>query len=331
LLISIQAPVFALTEGPAQIIIQTPTGEQGNAQLLPQIQGYNLTFEYRDKEFEEVARQDASLVYAYMPLDQNKEPVWVTVEIGSSTAMLHRWEACLITWVISHQRPAVVTQLDLKDVQIFENPPIIARYFAFKWTKTNQTQVVLYWYETSIFVATNSTQQKRVKISLITYPETPENMTKEEDLLPFATTIAQYWQPIKMWTQLALLLSQESIYLAAITSALLLALIVLYALERIKQGKANANAYRKLSTHNKQIIDLITETKKTVSPTLQAIASALNKQTAEAEERERLLQRLSQLEQAGMVSSHIANIQDEPTHVWKANMSTGKEARNSGN
>jgi exosortase len=330
LLISIQVPVFALTEGPAQIIIQTPTGEQGNTQLLPQIQGYNLAFEYRDTEFEEVSRQDASLVYAYMPLDKNKEPVWVTVEIGSSTAMLHRWEACLITWVISHQRPAVVIQLDLKDVQILENPPIIARYFAFRVIKTNQTQVVLYWYETSIFVANNSTQQKRVKISLITYPETPQNITKAEDLLPFATTIAQHWQPIKTWTQIALFLSQESIYPAAITSALLPTIIVLYALENRKQGKANAKAYQKLSTHNKQIIDLITETKKTASPTLQAIASALNNQTAEAEEKERLLQKLSQLEQTGIVSSDIANIQDEPTHVWKANMSTGKKAKTQG-
>lgn len=96
LLLYIQAPVFALTQGPAQILIQTPSGERGNTQILPQIQGYNLTFIYRNTDFEQEAKQDASLVYAYVP-NTNKEQVWATVEIASSTTSLHRWETCLIT------------------------------------------------------------------------------------------------------------------------------------------------------------------------------------------------------------------------------------------
>ena len=35
LLLSIQAPVFALTEGPAEILVQTPSGLQPNTQILP--------------------------------------------------------------------------------------------------------------------------------------------------------------------------------------------------------------------------------------------------------------------------------------------------------
>jgi hypothetical protein len=75
LLITIQIPVFALTEGPAQIIIQTPAGEQGNTQLLPQIQGYTLVFAYRDNNFEEIARQDASLIYAYQKLSESDKQI----------------------------------------------------------------------------------------------------------------------------------------------------------------------------------------------------------------------------------------------------------------
>jgi len=55
LLVSIQAPVFTLTQGPVQILIQTPTGEQGNTQILPQVAGYKLEFIYRDKDFEKEA------------------------------------------------------------------------------------------------------------------------------------------------------------------------------------------------------------------------------------------------------------------------------------
>jgi exosortase len=318
LLISIQVPVFALTEGPAQIIVQTPTGEQGNTQLLPQIQGYTLTFAYRDKNFEEKAKQDASLIYAYTPTDQEKQPVYIAVEIASATSSLHRWEVCLITYQITHERPASAIQLDLKDIQILQNPPIIARYFAFQWTKTNQTQVVFYWYESAIFI-TNSTsaQQKQVKISIITYPDSPENVTKSEDLLPFATAIAGHWEPIKAWSQIAVILSQYSIYIAAIVVAVLPAVTILYILKWIKLKKANKKAYEKLSEHNKEIIEATSETQKTTTPTLEAITITQKKKTNKPLEREELLQKLLELEEIGLIKRDIANGSDEPILVWK--------------
>lgn len=318
LLISIQAPVFALTEGPAQIIIQTPAGEQGNTQLLPQIPNYTLQFIYRDKNFEERSGQDASLVYAYMPVDKTKETIWIAVEIGPSRGTTHSWEYCLISIRITRELPMVVRQLDLKDIQIQQNPPIIAKYFAFQWMKTNQTQVVLYWYETSMFM-TNSTapQQKYVKISLITYPDTPVNITKAESLLPFAATITQHWQPIKTWSQIALLLSKNGAYLTAITSALLVAIMILYILETRKQKKANAKAYQKSSKPNKQIIDIVLETEENTTPTLRAVAATYKNRIGEPIEEEKLFHKLSEAEKTGIIKSDVASIQDEPTQIWK--------------
>jgi len=317
LLVSIQAPVFALTEGPAQVIVQTASGEQGNTQLLPQIQGYTLVFEYRDKYFEEIAKQDASLIYAYHPLDKTKEPVWVTVEIGSATSMLHPWEFCLISWPISLGQPAAARQLDVKDVRIQQNPPIIARYFAFQWVETNQTEVVLYWFETARFMTNDTAQQKRLKMSLITYPDTPQNITEAEDLLPFATAITKHWQPIKTWTQISLLLSQNGAHLATITTALLVPVTVLYALEKRKQRKANAKAYKKIAKSNKQIIDAVAETEKNTPPTLDAIAATHKNRTGELIEEEKLLHKLGELEKTDIIKGDIANIRDEPTMIWK--------------
>jgi len=320
LLVSIQTPVFALTEGPAQIIVHTASGEQGNTQLLPQIQGYTLVFVYRDRDFEEIARQDASLVYAYQPLDDTEELVWVTVEIGSATSMLHRLEFCLISWPISIGKPAVATQLDLKDIKIQQNPPIIARYFAFQWVETNQTEVVLYWFETARFMTNGTAQQKRVKMSLITYPDTPQNITEAEDLLPFATAITEHWQPIKTWTQISLLLSQNGAYVGAITTALLAPVTFLYALEKRKQRKANAEAYKKLAKPNRQIIDAIVETEKNSPPTLDAIAATHKNRTGEPVEEEKLLHKLGELEKTDIIRGDIANIGDEPTMIWKTQM-----------
>jgi exosortase len=296
LLLSIQAPVFALTEGPAQIIIQTPTGEQGNTQILPQMQGYKLEFVYRDKAFEERAKQDASLVYAYMPTDETKDLIYVAVEIASTRSSLHRWEACLITWPQTHGYQPKVTQLELKDVQILQNPPIIARWFAFQYTKTNQTQTVLYWYETATFTTNTTSQQKHVKISLIAYPKTPEEIpTIENQLLPVAQAIANYWQPIKTWTQIALIFSRNGQTLTLSAATLLAPAIIFYKVQNRRARKNLQKLYHKLSSRDRLLIQKVKE------------KSKVNE----------LGERLQQMEQAGIIKRKIVNFNDEPIMVWE--------------
>lgn len=317
LLLSIQTPVFALTEGPAEIIVQTPSGEEGNTQLLPQIEGYKMEFVYRDREFEELARQDASLLYVYKPLDTTKETIWVTVEIGTSISKLHNWEVCLISWPIRYGESASVTKLALKELQIQENPPIISRYFAFQWVETKQTEVVLYWFETANFMTEGTAQQKQLKMSLITYPESPQNLTEAEDLVPFAAAITQHWEPIKTWTKASVLLSQNSGLLATITTMLLVPTVFLYALEERKRRKENAIAYRKLSKHIREIIDTVLETQKTTTPTLSAIAATYESKRGKSIDKEELCNQIVEAEKTGIIKGYIASHQDEPVQIWK--------------
>jgi exosortase len=317
LLLFIQVPVFALTQGPAQVLVETPTGEQGNTQLLPQMQGYKARFLLRDTEFQNLSGQDASLIYAYESPDENKEPVYVAIEIASTMGPLHHWEWCLL----GSDRPAYATELGLEDVQILSNPPIIARYFAFNLTSRNQTQVVLYWFESAFFLTNETSQQKQVKISLITYPDNPQNLTRIEELQPFATAIAQYWEPIKTWTQIALILSQQSLYVAALTSILIPFIAVLYALRRRNERRASNNAYLKLSEPMKRVVDAVSDTEKTRKPTLKAIATTYENRTGQSIGEEKMLEKLEDAERIGIVKRGLANVQDQPTRVWKSQKS----------
>ncbi|MGD9130325.1 MAG: exosortase/archaeosortase family protein [Candidatus Bathyarchaeota archaeon] len=318
LLISIQAPVFALVEGPAQIMTQTSEGEQGNIQLLPQIEGYTLDFVYRDTNFEEAAGQDASLLYIYQPIDRTKEIVWVTIEIGPRSS-LHSWESCIISHQLRIGRTPEGTQLDNKEIQIQENPPIIARYFAFQWVETNETQVVLYWFGTSYFKTNETTyEQNHLKISLITYPDTPQEITDVETLIPFAAAIASHWQPIKTLSAITVFLSQNGVHFAAITSASAIGIIIIYYLETRKQRKLNTNTYQKLSTPCKQIIDAVLETQKSTAATLHAIAGTYKNKTGKNIEKEELFQRISEVERIGVIKSYVTSNQDEPIQIWKA-------------
>lgn len=315
MLLSIQTPVYALTQGPAQILIQTPTGEQGNTQIFPNITGYTVQFLYRDTYSENKFRQDLILYYEYTPQEEGREPVEVTLQIANTTASFRRWETT---------DQSKVTQLELTNITIFDNPPIIASYFGWQDNIDNHIQLVMYWYETSVFTINNASQQKHVELSLITYPERPEDIPNvEAQLLPIAKAIANYWQPIKTWTFIGLFLSQNGLELALAAAAILVVLIVFYLFELRRQTTANANAYRKLSRQNQQLIDAIQKTQRTTLPTIERLNEAYRTVTGEAITAPQLEQRINELEKVGMIRSTISNIQDEPTQTWKTGITFG--------
>ena len=321
-LLSIQAPVFALTEGPAQVLIQTPNGLQPNTETLPlpQIEGYNLSYVYRDTKFEELSGEDASLVYAYGSSEPNKPTVWVALELAQSTGPLHRWETCLINYPISQGLKPKVTQLDLTDIQTQANPPIVGRYFAFQYHTTNQTQVVLYWYETATFNVNNQTQQKHAKLSLVIYPKSPNDIRQyEELLLPIAKEINDYWQPIKTWTAVALTISQNGLALSIFTIALLIGIVFYRILLYRQERNSLLILYSKLSTQKQQLIQAVKNAKKKGDPTVEGIGKELKLDSQK--DIEWLENELAEAENAGLIKKTVISMEDKPVLSIESSLS----------
>ena len=315
LLLWIQMPVFATTHSPAPVLVQTPNGEIGNPLLFPNITGYELSFWDRDTYFERISKQDYSLRFLYMPTDENKTWVWIGLEIAPTTSSLHRWEICLVSWP---QTPRVA-QLDLRDIQILDNPPVMARYFAFQNLQDSQTQLVLYWYETSIFTISGTAQQKQVKISLITFPGTPEKVSNmENEILPIAEAIANYWQPIKTWALVSMTISQNGLNLALGTTAFLVITVATYFFQRKRQQKTRMDAYRKLATRDQQLVETIRKIRQTTPSTIQRIRDTYQETTNTDLTTEQVEQKLTELSKIGLVKNTIVNNRDEPTRTWKA-------------
>jgi exosortase len=318
LLLSIQAPIFALTKATPIIVTNTPYGQQASTEILPKLPEYDLFFYYRDTEFEEKAKQDMSLVYIYLPRNETYEPVFVAIEIASKRSSLHRWETCLITWPMSKGYQPRVTQLELKDIKLNENPPILGRYFAFTYKDTNETQVVLYWYETTIFTINQTSQQKNVKLSLIAYPSPEDLPNVESQLTKIAKVIVNYWQQVKTWSQITMIISQNGATLAAISSAILMAIMLLYAFQVKRQREANTKAYSKLSKIHQQIIDAVKKTGGKTTPTLKNIKTTYEETVGNKISNTNLKKKLTELEKIGFVKRAMANINDEPLLIWKA-------------
>ena len=317
-LASIQAPTFALAERPTILLTNTTNEEPASTEILPDIPNYTLQFAYRDTDFEETSKSDMALAYIYVPHNESQKPIWVSLEIASARSSLHRWEVCLITYPLSQGWKPKVTEIELREIQLSENPPIISRYFVFQYTKTGLIQAVLYWYESATFNVNGTMQQKHIKISLIAYPDSTEELTQiENQLKALATPIVNYWRPIVTWSPIALVLSQNGGQLTAATSFMLIAVVVVALVESRKQQKARSAVYNKLSEANKQIIDAIRKTAKATTPTLSNIAKTYQEITGNQMDDAKLLQKLNELEATGAIRSEITNSQDEPIKTWK--------------
>jgi hypothetical protein len=216
-----------------------------------------------------------------------------------------------------------VTQLDLRDAQILENPPMTARYFAFEYPNSTQTEVVLYWFDQSTFVVENETKTEYVKISLIDFPGSPNNLGEAESaLLVFGSEIARYWQPLKTWTAVSLMVSQNGWALALATMVLLAGTISIGVVDEFRDRKAKGRIYQKLSEEDRLVVDSVQEATETSKATLENVAAVYMKTASRKLDHQALRQKLVQAEEAGMIRKKIISQSDEPLQTWTVRMKT---------
>jgi exosortase/archaeosortase family protein len=315
LLINVQVPVFSFSERGAEIS-SLGSSSDNTIGILPKIDGYTLDFSYRDTEFERISGQDASLMYQYRPENTSKPDIWVGLEIGQTKAILHSWEGCLITWPSFHGKEVQVTQLDLRDCRLNNNPPITARYFAYYWHASLDAQVVLYWYTKANFQTSSGFQEKYVKISVIEYPIEPDYYQKaEEEIYPIAQAIADYWEPANEWTNMALLMAKNGSKIVLLLSSILIAMGGYFVFN--------------LRTQRNRIIDLINRLEDplerkllgilTINPgglTTHDLVQKLDNMQIDVLDETIVYDKLVQAEKAGLARRKIGKINDEPYLNW---------------
>ena len=312
--LSIQAPTFAFAQG---LTITSPNPET-SVDAFPQVSDHQLKFLYRDQNFEKISRQDASLLYAYISQNASTPTVYVLVGVAGSITNLHSWEVCLVAYQTAQGLPPLATVLDSRDVQIMQNPPIIARYFVFQHP-ANYTQVTLYWYQKALFKTGSTIEPKYVRISLIILNENPNDSPQlEQKLVNMGQSIAAYWEPLK---------TQSLVALGVPTMQLLLGSTILFAIflqttqytREQRRKTTNLKIFGKLASPKEKLLyQTIKElSQKTKETTTQNIASAFEKATGKAAKLNELIDMLNSLEKHGIIKAGIINILDQPRLVWK--------------
>ena len=314
-----QFPVFALSKFPAEVILSSPIEGNKATQILPQINNYTLMFLFRDEATEASTGQDANLRYAYFPNETSKRPVEVYVEIADAKKKLHGWDKCFAaSWR--------VTLYDSKEVQLIENPPLIAQSFAFQEKGSLTINVVIYWYEKSLFIVNSTVEEKFVKISLMSVIDdlSDRPAMEEEQLLPIAGEIVRYWQPVKQWSQIVLTFA---IYRNELFTVMLISVVALISFRIVRSylnKKSLYHVYSKITSEtDKQILKAASQTN---IPTAEQIALTYHEISGKNMKLGELIEKLEQAEKAGLVKKEILNFEDNPLLVWRSTMSIRKNA-----
>jgi len=310
---TIQAPVFAFAQG----LTFTDPNLKESTEVFPEFTGYQFKFLYRDVDYEKLSNQDASLIYAYIPLNTSTPMVYVDIGVANSITNLHNWEVCYVTWQTARGRSPLVSVLDSRDVQIVENPPIIARYFVFE-SSQNYTQVTFYWYEKALFNTGLTIEQKFVRISLImlaanstTYP------ILEEKLLQFAQSISTYWEPLKTQSLFSLSIPLQQVLLVSSIVFIIFTVTAQYT-RKWRNKRANLKIFENFGPSDEKLLyQTIKKLNEGTGATTNEIAHALEQSTGKCPETEELNHMLKHLQENGLVEIDIVNLNEKSHLVWK--------------
>ncbi|MEM2975445.1 MAG: exosortase/archaeosortase family protein [Candidatus Bathyarchaeia archaeon] len=312
--VSINAPAFAIAQG----TVEVTSGWESSLNIFPQMPEYDLKFLYRDFNYERIAKQDASLVYGYFPMNFSNPTVYVVIGVASSLSNLHSWEVCLISWQTAQGQFPLVSVLDSRDVELLPEIPLIARFLVFK-NSQNYTQTTLYWYEKALFKTGVTIQQKYVRISLISFSSSEQSYRQQEEtLLVFGESIAKHWEPLKQQS----LVSIGVPLLQFLLAATILFATVLETGYYLNEARKRQNNLRIFQNYASQEDKLMLQTVQKLSQeskeaTFKVILQDFQKSTGEKISPEKALGILNGLENYGLIRKDLAVRHNIPKLVWK--------------
>lgn len=312
--VSLQAPAFAFAPG----LTLSSSNPQTETNTFPEIDGYNLQFLYRDVNYERIAGQDASLVYAYLSQNSSSLPIYVLVGVSTSLSNLHNWEVSWIAYRVAQGLPPLVTSLESADIQLTENPRIIARWLVFQHP-SNYTYIALYWYQQALFKTGLTVEPRYIRINLLVLTRNPNDASQfKEKLVSMGQSVVAYWEPLRVQSLVSMAIPTQQILLGSTVFAAIFIQTSQYTLEQ-KKKKTNLRIFERIAPQNEKLLyKTIKElSQKTKETTTQNIASALEKATDKAVKPNEVIDTINNLEKQSLIKADIISIQDQPKLVWK--------------
>jgi len=315
--LSISAPTFATAQN--SIELESSGNSQYSTSIFPEIPDYTLAFLYSDTEYAEISGQDISLVYGYFPSNISEQVIYAVVGVSNSISNLHNWEVCFVTYQTSQGQSAVVDVHDSGDIQLLEDPTLIAKYFVFD-SPDGYTQVTLYWYEKATFKTGLTVEQKYVRISLIILTaDSSEYPQLEEDLLAVGQVIAATWEPLKSQALISLGVPAQQALLGVSIAFLAVTVTTQYFSEKRKASN-NLKLFNNFASPKEKlvlqtVIDLAEEKQHITTDDI--LKNVRKQRGCRSMSFKKVLDALNVLDEYGLIHKTVVSVGNSPVLVWK--------------
>ena len=142
----------------------------------------------------------------------------------------------------------------------------------------------------------------------------------ENQELPIASAVNNYWQPIQTWAAAALVISQNGLALSTAATAIFL-LLILYALFVNRQeNHMLLSLYKKLSAQEQLLIKVISNAKNPKNLSTEAVNIEFQKLSSAPVPEGYVEQKLNEAENAGLIKKTLTNRDDAPVLVWSSHI-----------
>jgi len=314
--VSINVP--ALTTASSDVGIGSIMSMENATNVLPEVDDYKLLYLYRDVEYERVANQDASLVYAYHPrrIPSNRSSVFVTVGVADTISNLHSWEVCLITLQTSQGRQPLVEVLEERDVILRSDTSKEARYIVFL-NEDQMIQNILYWYEKAAFSYGLTLRQKYVRISLIIFQDNADSFSEVEDeLFEVGREITAFWEPIKRQSLISLGVPALQLSLIILAVSAVVIRTMKYAKE-YSLRTTNQILFQRIGSEEDKGILLSVQNMGGATFQVKDIRDAVFEDSGQELSLEGVYDYLSRFEKYGLLQKKVLDIDNSPKIFWK--------------
>ncbi|GIU71712.1 MAG: hypothetical protein KatS3mg003_1191 [Candidatus Nitrosocaldaceae archaeon] len=306
-----------------ELDISTIEGPETTKYFLPNIEGWDLQYAYRDKRIESVLNQDAALSYRYIKNGTNDINPTIYAGIQISTGR-HAWESSLVVQPSRVGRPSAEV-IELTNIEISESQ--IGRLFIYKRPGSNLTEAVLYWFERVPLRFGQNFESRNVQIVLWSYADNLVrsgliNSTTDVDAI--RELYLSLARPIdKHWSTTFVSLVQERISETLISYSPLVAFMIsipalAFTLNTYNTTKkANHMIYRlysRLASDDKMLIDAVRAAK---PPTTENILREYIRISGKNISYKEILDKLMLASDNDLLNKDVINIDDEPRFVWK--------------
>jgi exosortase len=314
--ISVSAPTFTTAQGQMEFL--SSDNWQNATTVLPKIPNYTLSFLYRDTAYEEIAHQDASLVYGYFPGNTSENVIYTDIGVASSISNLHNWEVCLITYQTAQGQYPLVDILEQRDVQLLDNPLLIAHYLVFD-SRENYIQVTLYWYEKATFKMGLSVEERYVRISLVAFTQNSTGISQlEPNLITASKIIAEAWEPLKTQALISLGIPVLQAILIGSVAFLIVTITTQYLITQRKKSYNQRIFNNFASKKEKIVLTSVSElNKETPNMKTSDIIESVQKQVGKPVNPKTVQKILETLEAEGLIKRTVVSVANAPILEWK--------------